>query len=337
VLRGGDYLRSRCGRVVAVRAADEELSRIAAVIVREFARAAYHLATVMSPWRSAMAGYVSGTTMCWMTCYGASASRFRRGEPPSSRKPGPTPDIITHTAMGPETTGSTAETPPTGLGVAVLTRILQLASPVLPVGAYAYSDGLEQAVTVGWVPDEASARDWILGLLEHSVARLDLLCFARLHAAWCAGDAGSSRHLSAWLIACRESAELRLTDRQLGNALARMLVGLDLAEAGPWQRDDAASFAALFALAAAHWQIPVAEAGTALLWSWCENMTTVAIKLVPLDQSAGQRLLFEAGGLIPRLVREGLVLADEYIAGGAPGQVIASSRHEAQHTRLFRS
>ena len=50
-----------------------------------------------------------------------------------------------------------------------LTRLLQLVSPALPIGAFAYSQGLEQAVASGWVKDEASAAEWLLGLLGHSL------------------------------------------------------------------------------------------------------------------------------------------------------------------------
>lgn len=224
-----------------------------------------------------------------------------------------------------------------GSAAAVLPRLLQLASPMLPVGAYAYSEGLEYAVQAGWVHDEASARDWIIGLLEHSLARLDVPMFARAYAAWFDADEHRARAVSAWLLACRETAELRAADRHQGQALARVLAHLGDDGAHGWMRDADASFAALFARAAVRWQIPVQPAATALLWSWCENISAAAMKLVPLGQSAGQRLLFEAGSRIPALCAAGVTLQDDAVGGGAPGLAIASARHEQQHTRLFRS
>jgi len=232
--------------------------------------------------------------------------------------------------------GPPAPAPGDGPGLPLL-RLLQLASPSLPVGAYAYSEGLEQAVAWGWVHDEASTGGWVTGLLEHGLARLDVPLMARLHAAWASEDAGRARELSAWLIACRETAELRLTDRQLGQSLARVLAGLGVVEAEAWRRDDDASFAAMFALAAVRFQVPLADAAAALLWCWCEHVVAAAVKLVPLGQSAGQRLLFAAGGRIPALAAQGLALPDEDIAGAAPGLAIASAAHEVLHTRLFRS
>jgi urease accessory protein len=220
---------------------------------------------------------------------------------------------------------------------AMLPRLLQLASPMLPVGAYAYSEGLEYAVQAGWVHHERSARDWIIGLLEHSLARLDVPLFARAHAAWLDADEHRARGVSAWLLASRETAELRAADRHQGQALARVLAQLGDTGADAWMRDADASFAALFARAAVRWQIPVQPAASALLWSWCENITVAAMKLVPLGQSAGQRLLFEAGSRIPALSVAGVTLEDDAIGGGAPGLAIASARHEQQHTRLFRS
>ena len=58
------------------------------------------------------------------------------------------------------------------LGAAPLIRLLQLASPALPVGAFAFSQGLETAVSLGWITDEASSRAWLEGTLRGAVARL---------------------------------------------------------------------------------------------------------------------------------------------------------------------
>jgi hypothetical protein len=112
-----------------------------------------------------------------------------------------------------------------------LPRLLQLCSPALPVGAYAYSQGLEYAVERGWVRDEASAGDWILGLLNHSLRRLDLPIFVRLYAAWRAMNSTEIRRWNARLYASREAAELQREDQHLGAALARLLTDLGIVEA----------------------------------------------------------------------------------------------------------
>ena len=61
-----------------------------------------------------------------------------------------------------------------------LLHLMQMVSPALPVGAYAYSQGLEYAVEKRWVNDMASAEDWIGEVLNHSVGGLDLPVLLRL-------------------------------------------------------------------------------------------------------------------------------------------------------------
>src|SRR5450432_2725437 len=128
-----------------------------------------------------------------------------------------------------------ASGPPTLLELAPVAflRLLQFASPTLPIGAFAYSQGLEQAVELGWVHDEASAATWIRGVVTEVLPRLDLPVLAALHQSWALGDLARVRALSQFLHACRESAELGAEDRQLGAALARVLDGLGIVHAAP--------------------------------------------------------------------------------------------------------
>ena len=78
-----------------------------------------------------------------------------------------------------------------------LVRVLQLASAASPVGSYAYSEGMEYAAHAGNPWDEDSAREWIAGLLLHSVCGLDVPLLAGMHAAWSAGRTGEALRLGA--------------------------------------------------------------------------------------------------------------------------------------------
>ncbi|MFZ1640935.1 MAG: urease accessory UreF family protein [Candidatus Contendobacter sp.] len=225
----------------------------------------------------------------------------------------------------------------TTINPAALPRLLQLCSPALPVGAYAYSQGLECAVDRGWVRDEASAGAWILGLLDHTVRRLDLPVFARLYQGWEHANPDAVRHWNARLYASREAAELQREDRHLGAALARLLADLGLEEAVSWRNAPRVCFATLFSLAAARWDIPLPEAATGYAWTWTENQVVAATRLIPLGQTASQRLLVAAGPTIAAAVAEGLTLVDEDIGAAAPGLALASALHETQYSRLFRS
>jgi urease accessory protein len=218
-----------------------------------------------------------------------------------------------------------------------LLRLLQLASPAFPIGAYAYSQGLEWAVESGAVRDETEATQWIGSQLHANLARLDVPVLVRLYEAWQTNDTDTVEAWSAFLYASRESRELRAESRQTGCSAAQVLVSLGLAEAAGWASKPHTSVATMFALAAARWCIPVESMALAYLWAWAENQTTCAIKLVPLGQTAGQRILSAAIEVIPRAAAAGLAVADDDIGYIAPALAIACARHETQYSRLFRS
>ncbi|MDX1655319.1 MAG: urease accessory UreF family protein [Candidatus Competibacteraceae bacterium] len=217
-----------------------------------------------------------------------------------------------------------------------LLRLLQLSSPALPVGAYAYSQGLETAVERGWVSDPASTADWLQGLLEENLVQLDLPALARLLQAWSRDDRATVACWNHWLGACRETAELRAEDHHLGAALARLLTALGLQEARDWQRGPTC-FATSFALAAVRWHIPLEQAALGYLWTWAEAQAGAAAKLVPLGQTQLQRLLSRLQPDLVAAAQRGLALDDQDLGASAPGLALGSCLHEIQYCRLFRS
>jgi len=227
------------------------------------------------------------------------------------------------------------------LGISInplaLARLLQLCSPTLPVGAYAYSQGMEQAVATGLVTDRVSAEDWLHGVLTHGLAQLDLPVLCQLYAAWQQQDIAQVERLNADLFANRETKELRLEDRQMGIALARLLVQLGLDEAAAWCQRENTTYATLFSLAAVRWQIERPAMLLGFAWSWLENLVSVAVKLVPLGQTDGQRILTHVSASIPALCTAAMDLAPEDCAGSLPGMAILSCLHETEYTRIFRS
>src|SRR5690242_10153093 len=116
----------------------------------------------------------------------------------------------------------------------MLARLLQLASPALPVGAYSYSQGLEAAVEAGIVFDAKSAQTWIEDVLDFSVARMEAPVFLRLCSAWHAGDVDEAARWNACFFASRESAELRAETAQMGYSLARLLTEIDCGGFPQW-------------------------------------------------------------------------------------------------------
>jgi urease accessory protein len=211
-------------------------------------------------------------------------------------------------------------------------KLWQLISPTLPVGAYSYSQALEQVHADGIVHDAPSALTWLRDVLTLSVARLDLPLLLRVYRAWSARDALAVRRLSRSLEARRETAELRFEDLAMGTALAQLLANLGIEV--PERR---LPFASAFAVAAVAWSIPADDACAGYAWAWCEAQVAAAVKLVPLGHTAGQRTLLALGAEIPAVVEIAAACRDDDIGVSLPGLAIASALHETQYTRLFRS
>lgn len=221
-----------------------------------------------------------------------------------------------------------------------LVRLLQLASPALPVGAYSYSQGLESACEAKIVCDKASARAWISAVLQFNMATMEAPIVARLYRAWQTEDLESARYWNHYFLASRETAELRAETEQMGYSLAKLLVDgnfSDPARVATLADVQPKGFPMAFSFAAVSFSVPVEEALTAYLWSWLENQVIGAIKLIPLGQVAGQGLLFDLGRDLPRVVKQALDLGDDGLCNLAPGLAILSGQHETQYSRLFRS
>jgi len=222
-----------------------------------------------------------------------------------------------------------------------LARLLQLASPALPVGAYTYSQGLEWAVESGVIRDEAGAGRWIADLMQHGIGCYEAPMVVALMTAWSAGDVSEIECLNAEFLASRESAELRAETVQMGFSMRRLLHdlrddGLDgvaaLVETLP-----EVAFPTVWSGIAAAWQIEPEAALTAYLWSWAENQVMAALKAVPLGQASGQRLLAELGSQIPAAAANARTLPKARWSNFTPAFAIACARHETQYSRLFRS
>jgi urease accessory protein len=218
-----------------------------------------------------------------------------------------------------------------------LLRILHLASPALPIGAFHFSQGLEYAVEAGWVTDEPSSLDWITGVARHAIGTLDLPVLLRLHRARSSGDSNALQRWGRFLLAARETEELRAEDRHMGSALARILRELGAEVSTPKEQRAQSGYAEMFAVACVHWNISENEALQAYAWTWAENQVLAAIKLVPLGQTAGQRILHSLVPLLEGIATQALGIEDEDIGACALMQGLASARHESQYTRLFKS
>ncbi|WP_231758388.1 urease accessory protein UreF [Microbulbifer elongatus] len=217
---------------------------------------------------------------------------------------------------------------------AALLRLLQLSSASLPVGGYAFSQGLEYAVETGWIKNLTDTREWLSLQLAESFAQVDCPLLLRCHRALQESDTQQLNYWNDYSLACRETKELRLTDTATGIALMRLLSQLDIET--PTLEGDS-SFIAAFAIAAHHWQLNEQAAVLGLVWSWLENQVATATKLVPLGQTQAQQLIGEIQQQVPAAIARAQAIQDFEIGAGLPALAIASARHETQYSRLFRS
>ena len=224
-----------------------------------------------------------------------------------------------------------------GLSLPGLLRLLQIASPTLPIGAFAYSQGLEAAVEARAIIDEPSALGFLAGVLGDGMARLELPYLLRLYRAFLAEDAALAERWSAHLLASRETAERRLEDQHLGRALAKLLVDQGLAEAVPWSSSAVVTHAASFALAGARFGVPEGALLAGFAFSWLESQVSALSRLVPLGQLAAQRVLTAVAAGIPAAVELATALPDPELGATLPGLALLSALHETQYSRLFRS
>ena len=220
----------------------------------------------------------------------------------------------------------------------VLMRLMQLASPTLPVGAYSYSQGLEWAVAAGTVRNADSATRWIEDVFSTSVATFDLPCLVAMLTAARASDSLELRRLNDRYLAARESAELRAETVQMGRSLVRLMHELEeVRPTAELLRNLAEpSYPCAWACTAVAFALEADQCRLAYAWAWIENQVLAAIKLVPLGQSAGQRMLVELSRKADALCADAPPPESEW-TNFAPALGLASTAHETQYTRLFRS
>ncbi len=163
----------------------------------------------------------------------------------------------------------------------------------------------------------------------------------RLYEATGTSDLEQFQYWSHRLYASRETSELREEEKQRARALYAVLDNLP--DSSNWHELESCRQSLLqcqlagYAVAANHWQITLPDLLQGYTWSWMENAVAAAIKLVPLGQTEGQRLLYELSTEISEVIEHAATLDESAIGASAPAQAIASSLHETQYSRLFRS
>ena len=219
--------------------------------------------------------------------------------------------------------------PGRGLGEGTLARLLTWLSPAFPIGAFAYSHGLEWAVEGGDVQDETTLLDWIGDLLRHGSGRTDLII---LRHAYRADDPGMLRTLADLAQAAQPSRERR--DETVGQGNAFALAGEVWGGIGI---EGPLALPVAFGALARRNEVGEDTAAHGFLHAFSANLVSAAVRLVPLGQTAGLRTLAALEPIVSAVSLETSAATLDDIGSACFRADIAAMRHETQYTRLFRS
>ena len=221
-----------------------------------------------------------------------------------------------------------------------LMNMLRLSSQSLPTGAFSYSQGMEWLVDTQRIHNESTVYEWVASILLGPYANYELPILREMFDAWNRVDHQAIEVLNLDYLSSRETVEIQKETLQMGYAIRAVIREMDITSNHSTQflsQLDNLSFPIGFSFCCNQNGLSVDEMLTSYVWSFIENQILVAIKAVPLGQSAGQRLL---NVLIPagdEAVRISLLVDINDWSNFSPLQAIASAKHETQYSRLFRS
>jgi urease accessory protein len=223
---------------------------------------------------------------------------------------------------------------------AALYRLMTWLSPAFPVGAFSYSSGIEWAVEAGDIADAAALRGWLAAMLADGSGFCDGVFLAQAHRAASARDDAGLREIAELAAALVPSRERQLETSTQGRAF------IDIARAA-WACDGLDELisacdggivypVAVGIVSAAH-KIPLAPAMHAFLHALVSNWISAGARLVPLGQTDSQRILAALEPVVVATARRALQATLDDLGSATFRADLASLRHEAQYTRLFRS
>jgi urease accessory protein len=221
---------------------------------------------------------------------------------------------------------------------AALLSLLQLVSPALPVGAYTYSEGLETLIQTEQIQTAAQLEQWLTHELRYGTIRVEAAVLVRAYYAAMNADLNQLNYWNQWLSALRDTTELRDQSWQMGRSLSRLLQDVE----PDTERllngiTEPSNFAISFAVAAAYWQIEISATVLGYLQSWAANLVNAGVRLIPLGQTQGQRLLLNLQSQLTQTSQRVLELSDDQLECCSWGVSLGSMKHETLYSRLFRS
>jgi urease accessory protein len=222
-----------------------------------------------------------------------------------------------------------------------LQRLLTWFSPGFPVGAFSYSHGIEWAVEDGRIANAAGLEAWIFDLLDHGPAQSDLAFLSEGHRAGSGRDADRAAALCDLAAALNPGRERALETLAQGTAFAKAVAAAwpmpDDPLAARMQAGDETAYPVAAGWAAGIRGLPLDATALAYTHGFAANLVSAGVRLIPLGQSDGLRILAACEDRIAALAARAEALTLDDLGGFAPLSDIASLNHETQYTRLFRS
>jgi urease accessory protein len=222
---------------------------------------------------------------------------------------------------------------------AALYRLMTFLSPAFPVGAFAYSSGIEWAVEAGDITDAASLQDWLSAMLADGSGFCDAVFLAQVHRATEAADTAALHEIAELAAAFVPSRERQLETTTQGRAfieIARSAWNCDGLDEAVGQCDIIVYPVAVGLVSAAH-GIPLPSALHAFLHALVSNWISAGSRLIPLGQTDSQRVLAALEGAVAATASRARMASLDDLGSATFRADLASLRHETQYTRLFRS
>jgi urease accessory protein len=223
---------------------------------------------------------------------------------------------------------------------ASLYRLMAWLSPSFPVGAFSYSSGIEWAVEAGDIKDAATLKAWLSVMLAEGGGYCDAVLFAHAHRAVAQADDKALREVAELAGAFAPSKERHLETTAQGNAFVdamRSAWGCDAIERLKKIWNGPVAYPVAVAVASSGHAIALEQALAAYLQAVAANWVSAGVRLIPLGQSDGQRVLAALEPKVAATAARALTAPLDGIGSSAFRADLASARHETQYTRLFRS
>jgi urease accessory protein len=219
-----------------------------------------------------------------------------------------------------------------------LLALLQFVSPALPIGAYSYSEGIETLVQNGKVTDLVTLEHWLQQELKYGAIAIEAMVLLQAYTGVESGQLDRLSYWNEWLSAFRETEEMREQSWQMGRSLSRLLLDLQPSLQSTFIAcGEVCNLPIAFAIAAHHWQIEPHTAVLGYLYSWAANLANAGVRLIPLGQTQGQRLLLNLYPVLESTTIAAMNAQDDDLKNCGWGLAIASMQHETLYSRLFRS